>query len=661
MADSSKDAAKGATVSDAAKEHASSVPSVPEQLEALLATLRGKPIISDILRQLHEGLPRDLYYHSASHTDDVLREAVLFALLDGLGEREIELLAVAAAYHDAGFMSSPVNNEAIGARMARAAMEKSGNFTETEIDTVEKMILDTRLVSTEHGLMQIPTLNLSKYLLDADLSNFGRDDFFEMGEKLRRELGYDRGLFLRRTLELLVNHSWKVEPARNLREVQKQANLRKLQELVQRVNRSDQQAMSLTQGLERLAFLAKLPLLLNSSLDTRQVVGAALDQVKLRLQSEAATVFLLNDASTELSFWVLKGSETQKLSNLKMPSGKGIVGWVIERQEGVLSNDVQNDARFFKTIDKDSGFKTRNMLCVPLVVRGATCLGAIQVINREFGAEFQTDDLLFLEQFASQVAMAIDNAKLHETLRERTRQIEALDKRKNEMITILAHEFRTPLNVIQTSADIMTSGLLNDEAALQKIQNTLKNGVERLTRLVSQVRNLSLVSNGELKVKHEAVPVPNFFEAIMKEFSAAATSRKIELLMSVGANVTSVVGDFALLFIAFKNLVSNAIRFTPNGGKVEVIAELHAALVEFRIVDTGVGLAQTEFGLIFEKFYEVGDVMHHASGEFEFKSRGLGLGLATVRSILASHGASIEVQSKIGEGTTFKFRLPVPE
>ncbi len=350
--------------------------------EELVNVLKSKPLISEILARLKSELPKNLHYHSAAHTEDVLHETVLFSMLDGLTDREIELLAVAAAYHDAGFIASPINNESIGARMARAAMEKQGDFSAEEIKLVESMILDTRLVETPTGLKQVASNELSKYLLDADLSNFGREDFFTMGDLLRKELGFDRNLFLQRTLELLSNHSWNVNSSRKLRQAKKDENLRRLNDLVTKLNRSDEHSQALTRGIDRIAFLAKLPLLLNSSLSTREIIGVAVDHLKLRLGAEAGTVFLLNNTLTELTFWAMRGGDGRRLEGQKMPAGRGIVGWVIEKQESVLINDVKSDPRFFAVIDKEGTFLTRNMICVPLTVRGETPIGAIQVINK---------------------------------------------------------------------------------------------------------------------------------------------------------------------------------------------------------------------------------------------------------------------------------------
>src|SRR5690606_14143605 len=135
-----------------------------------------------------------------------------------------QLLVIAAAYHDTGFLVRPMDNETVGARFAREQLEEDGRFSEEEIKLVETMILDTRLVATELGPKQIPTVPLSKYLLDADLSNLGREDFFERSELLRQELGVDQDLFLVQCKRLIESHEWLTPAAKRLREEGQQKN-----------------------------------------------------------------------------------------------------------------------------------------------------------------------------------------------------------------------------------------------------------------------------------------------------------------------------------------------------------------------------------------------------------------------------------------------------
>jgi hypothetical protein len=162
----------------------------------------------------------------------VFDEAILFALTDNLPARDIELLAIAAACHDMGFVQSMVANEPIGAAFARQQMEKVGGYTTEEIAIVERMILDTTLVRSPEGFKQLPTTPLSRYLLDADLSNLGRDDFFEKGQLLRMELGLEPEPFNKAAYALVGNHAWHTPAAYALRQKKKEENVAALKAMI---------------------------------------------------------------------------------------------------------------------------------------------------------------------------------------------------------------------------------------------------------------------------------------------------------------------------------------------------------------------------------------------------------------------------------------------
>ena len=191
------------------------------------------PIVALIIQELKSKLSPNLYYHSSEHTLDVFSEAIRYALMDNLSDREIELLAIAAAYHDAGFLNEADENEGLGAEMAAKAMRLDNSYSEKEITLVQSMILDTKVQKISGRLKQIPTSELSKYLLDADMSNFGRNDFFTKGELVFKELGLTSSKnFLAMSLPLIEAHEWYTQPARSLRQKIKEENLNMLRQKI---------------------------------------------------------------------------------------------------------------------------------------------------------------------------------------------------------------------------------------------------------------------------------------------------------------------------------------------------------------------------------------------------------------------------------------------
>ena len=197
-------------------------------LSEKIAELQTLPAIDQALSLLCSALSPHLHYHSYRHTEDVLEEVVKLALIDSLSERDTELLAVAAAWHDVGFIHSNIGNEPLAVQEMRKALGALGRYSDSEVNIIEQMILDTSLVADGEILRQHATIPLSCYLLDADLANFGRDDFFEKSELQRKETGEDEVSFRRKTLALLQNHSWLTQAAHTLWHKKKEQNLRAL-------------------------------------------------------------------------------------------------------------------------------------------------------------------------------------------------------------------------------------------------------------------------------------------------------------------------------------------------------------------------------------------------------------------------------------------------
>lgn len=218
--------------------------SLEAEASKIVDQLKQMPIIGRILEKLRKDLPKDLRYHIESeeengirHSEDVLGEAILFAVADGqTDERFLELLGIAAVYHDAGFLIKYDANEDFGANMAETDMRETGEYEEDEIDMVTQAIKATK-VELKDGILKqgyAPNL-LAAYLLDADLGNFGRGDFRGKSELLFEELQLrnpqkppNKDEFLLGTHNFIKNHEWHTKAAKRLRFGQEQLNIQNL-------------------------------------------------------------------------------------------------------------------------------------------------------------------------------------------------------------------------------------------------------------------------------------------------------------------------------------------------------------------------------------------------------------------------------------------------
>jgi hypothetical protein len=198
-----------------------------QQVSLKIEQYKKLPIMAKAF-ELLEKLPNNLTYHGKKHTDDVLHEAILFGTLDGLNDQELERLAVASVWHDVGFIDRPNENEEIAIKYF---LEANKNSPVEYTKDIENMILDTTVRKTDKGFQIILSNPISAHLLDADVSNFGRPDFWKKRQEIveERKVNWEdkkeRLEFLKSTLAFIKNHDWHTQVARSLRQEQKAKNL----------------------------------------------------------------------------------------------------------------------------------------------------------------------------------------------------------------------------------------------------------------------------------------------------------------------------------------------------------------------------------------------------------------------------------------------------
>lgn len=189
------------------------------------------PVFVEVLKKMEGELPHDLKYHNYAHTVDVLEQALTLALRDNRSDQELHLLTIAAIFHDAGFLIRHQQNEPVGAEMADTAMRSRGGYSELECSQVSQMILDTTLLMT--GEPQQSNAPLSPYLLDADLSNLGRDCFWDQTRALADELDMSATKFFHISLALMERHNWQSNAGVELYQQKKEQNMLDLQQIIE--------------------------------------------------------------------------------------------------------------------------------------------------------------------------------------------------------------------------------------------------------------------------------------------------------------------------------------------------------------------------------------------------------------------------------------------
>jgi signal transduction histidine kinase len=235
---------------------------------------------------------------------------------------------------------------------------------------------------------------------------------------------------------------------------------------------------------------------------------------------------------------------------------------------------------------------------------------------------------------------------------------------------VVAHELRTPLTVLNGYVKLLRAFPdVKTNAALSDVIDGIIKGSDRIHEVVNLILDVTRIDTETLKVVPESVPLMQVIPELVNEFAKAREERKIEITFEHEADTPDIFGDPTLITKALYQLIVNAIKYTPNGGKITIrtrrcLIDDEIPGVEISVQDTGIGLDAEQQELVFEKFYQVGSVAIHSSGKTTYKGGGPGLGLAIVRGVARAHGGKTWVESAGHDetnfpGSTFYLQLPI--
>jgi signal transduction histidine kinase len=238
-----------------------------------------------------------------------------------------------------------------------------------------------------------------------------------------------------------------------------------------------------------------------------------------------------------------------------------------------------------------------------------------------------------------------------EAFNQMTARLERQQQLRKQMVGDIAHELRTPLSVMQGTIEAMLDGVLNPNKTELR---SLHNEIRRLTRMVEELRTLSLADEGQLRLELIDVDPASLVEQVTHGMLPMAKERGIELTAEVIHPLPTVRADGDRLAEVLTNLIGNALRYAPDGGHVTVSARHTEGQIVLAVRDDGPGIAQEDIPFVFERFWRGDKSRNRSSG-------GTGIGLAIVRHLVELHGGKISVESTLGRGTLFKVSLPLEE
>lgn len=283
-------------------------------------------------------------------------------------------------------------------------------------------------------------------------------------------------------------------------------------------------------------------------------------------------------------------------------------------------------------------------VCVPMVAHERT-LGSMTLANAESGRRFTDDDVRVANDLATRSALAIETAQSYQELQN-------VNRLKDEFLATLSHELRTPLNAVLGYARMLQSGAITPEKVPQALE-VIDRNAGALAQIVEDVLDVSRIVLGKARLKMEQTDVAAVVEDAVATVKPAADAKGLHLKVSLGHGTAGVCGDHSRLQQVVWNILSNAVKFTPRGGRIDVRVTQDDSHVEIVVADTGIGFPASFRPHVFERFRQAESSTTRLHG-------GLGLGLAIARHIVEMHGGGINAESAgEGKGATFTVLLPL--
>jgi signal transduction histidine kinase/DNA-binding response OmpR family regulator len=404
-----------------------------------------------------------------------------------------------------------------------------------------------------------------------------------------------------------------------------------------------------TQQRRQAEQLHRMSQLISSSLELSVVLAAAMDNLRTMIDVERGSILLLDEATGQLRFAkTLNRYPEDALEELRIDRDTGIVGRVLREKHPIMENNVQASPYFSPAVDQMTGLKTETILCVPLIAHDQI-IGAVELINKRQGKFNELDERLAVSA-ATSIAIAIDNARLHEEqanlLQERElAQQQLLQSEKlaaaGRLAASLAHEINNPLQAIHSCLQLLLTFNLSEEKKKEYLLMASEE-VERLVSITGRILEFARPSTGGA----ETVTVGQLVTQVLQLAQKHISHQKVKLQQFAEPNLPPVEVIPDQIAQVFLNMILNGIDATPPQGVLNVVSQREGEWVKVSFIDSGSGMSPEVQERVFEPF-------------FSTKEGHAGLGLTISYGIIERHGGRIEVKSVVGQGCTFSVYLPV--
>jgi adenylate cyclase len=372
----------------------------------------------------------------------------------------------------------------------------------------------------------------------------------------------------------------------------------------------------------------------------REVVQVALRETAASL----AVLMLRNEDSEDMEVSAVATSAGESPSANAVRLSDDVVQRLTQGQQPLIWDVTLSHEPFLADHVRNAELSAG--VAVPLVVNSEV-IGILALMKQHNGTAFTRSDTELLSILAGQAAIAIQNARLFSRTRSAYEKLSTLDHLKSEFISIAAHELRTPLAEIATYLAVLEQEGQADATYLAGIRRA----AAQLRQLVNDMTDLRFLEAGQVELQRKELSFPNLLDEVLGELGPLAETKGQSIKTRLPKKPPRICVDASKLRIILKNLISNAIKFTPVGGQITIEARTTAKDLRVAVRDTGPGIPEDEREWIFKPFYQL-------ESSLVRQHEGIGTGLAIAKNLIELHGGRIWVDSTVGQGSTFHINIP---
>lgn len=427
---------------------------------------------------------------------------------------------------------------------------------------------------------------------------------------------------------------------------------------------------SLQEQTEVVETIYRMGQMLSAELDLHKLVQGVTDAATDLTNAHFGSFFynILNEDGASYMLYTLSGVPIENFAHFPMPRATDLFGPTFRGEGTIRIADVKKDERYGKSSPyygmPPGHLPVTSYLAVPVISRSGEVIGGLFFGHPEAG-KFTERHAQIIEGIAAQAAIAMDNARLYEaaqkSIQEREKLLaseqearklaESASRTKDEFLGLLSHELRTPLNAILGWSRMLGSRL--DEATYSRAVDSIERNAKLQSRLIDDMLDISRIISGKLRLDTQPVDLTMVINAAVDTLRPAAEAKNIRVYVVLDYSAGIILGDTTRLQQVVWNILSNAIKFTPKDGSIQVSLERINSHVEVTVSDSGIGIDEDFLPFVFDRFRQ-------ADSTSSKKYGGLGLGLSIVRQLVELHGGTVEANNREDvRGAVFTVKLPV--